>query len=760
MVTMVRSNRIRSTHQRRVLDWLADGGGTVTEVSNALSIRVPHASAALKKLRESGDVVRDEANLRGSRYRLSSQGLSKLEADGLARLEDLVHWPPPPGAAGIVLAREGSMMLLGYASQPAGPLLGIPDRPMDQESGVLQTSNGNVGESVSWRWAVQRGEGPIWWDLDTMRRTNSPSQSSPTTLTAWMERPKVMGIVRARLLDESIPWPVSVGSWFSSLPQGFWPDLPQVLQDGESVIGRAGNSGPLVSPRGSIHAVLGRRVDRSILVTNMSTNSTCVVDGNLIGIPASPLPYGILRYWLGLVHPRLSSISLESKYSRLIEDIKSRASNSLTRKVLRDFPGREWTGKSNSVIDTRHLSQNGGEATLIFALEEIESPIIIDWRWKHVSSLDRLALDHRCRLIISDAMELDVPFKIHATGALGKYNLEMPGRIQIPISTSQDSQKPHDWQAPRNPDELQRGKATSVKNADSEDEALWLACQLAEGDDVWADKHESSFPLASWIATTPEMHSSRWRRIGNRIDPVWAALADLSTFDDDELSELALNDDNALSVLVDRLRRIPLSNLTRNPTSASVATAILLSREWFEDLPDVVDLWLSQPLRASEVLRKNWNFPEISRLVEACAQHKMLLESDTFNREQILAIMEDVHFSLWRNKSRAWLTNCLSSAMGRSALSMLGLPWPVILSEMEIPSEELALVHHMPEGIGKDSLLDSLEGITASEQGFSPPVGRTHPFAGWLFSDKVPLIPLETESNMDIHIALHRRVQQ
>jgi hypothetical protein len=177
-------------------------------------------------------------------------------------------------------------------------------------------------------------------------------------------------------------------------------------------------------------------------------------------------------------------------------------------------------------------------------------------------------------------------------------------------------------------------------------------------------------------------------------------------------------------------------------------------------MPDVVDLWLSQPLRAGQVLRSNWNEPEISRLVGACVHHKILLEEQNLEREEMLAIMEDVHHSLWKGKAKPWLSVCLSSSMGRAALSMLDLPWPAILWEQDLKSDELVLVHHMPEGIGKDSLLDVLEGITAAEQGTNPPIGRCHPYAGWLFQKTVPIVPLETEYNLDVHLELYRRFQQ
>ena len=213
-------------------------------------------------------MVRDEVNIRGSRYRLSSQGLARLES-AITRMSELVQWPPPPGAAGIVLARDGPMMLLGYASQPAGPLLGLPDRPMDGASGVMINSNGNAGESVGWRWAVQRGDGPNWWDIETLRRTSAPTQSSPTTLTAWMERPKVMGLVRARILDEANPWPVSVGSWFSPLPTSFGLScLISYKMETQSSVGLVILGLRLV--RNWVQAILGRSLNRSVVAKNMA----------------------------------------------------------------------------------------------------------------------------------------------------------------------------------------------------------------------------------------------------------------------------------------------------------------------------------------------------------------------------------------------------------------------------------------------------------------------------------------------------------
>ena len=74
------------------------------------------------------------------------------------------------------------------------------------------------------------------------------------------------------------------------------------------------------------------------------------------------------------------------------------------------------------------------------------------------------------------------------------------------------------------------------------------------------------------------------------LDPVWAGLADLNKFDDEDLAELALHDDDVLEILIQRIRQEPLRFVSREINHPAIATGILLSREWIEEFPNVVDV--------------------------------------------------------------------------------------------------------------------------------------------------------------------------
>ena len=53
--------KIRSKHRRRLLSRLTEGGATVSELANDVGLRVPHASAELKRLRNDGLDSRDQS---------------------------------------------------------------------------------------------------------------------------------------------------------------------------------------------------------------------------------------------------------------------------------------------------------------------------------------------------------------------------------------------------------------------------------------------------------------------------------------------------------------------------------------------------------------------------------------------------------------------------------------------------------------------------------------------------------------------------
>ena len=406
------------------------------------------------------------------------------------------------------------------------------------------------------------------------------------------------------------------------------------------------------------------------------------------------------------------------------------------------------------------LPKRGAEAIVEYALENCTEPIALDWRWSPENGLlQRFVNDSKGKLLISDNSVVQTQFTLTATSISGKFELTTENRLRIPISMGAKATAPIDWLPPKSPQELVRGKNQTAINVENEIDALWQAVNLERGDDKWADKNESKFPLASWIASSSDTHQSRWRRIGHLLDPNWASIASYSTFDDEDISELAIFQEEALDELLNRIRTNPLVVNNLDLENPAVATAILLSGEWFEQTIDVIDSWLENPIRTDEVLTKNWDSKNINKLSKASPHHSLLLENITLSRSQMLAIMEDVNYSLWKHKAKTWLISCLSSNVGRTALTELDLPWPVILVDSEISSEDLNLIYHMPEGGGKDSLLDTIEGIEAAELGKTPPMGRTHPFAGWLFQDTIPSIPMDCHWNVDIHIALHRRIQ-
>ena len=162
--------RIRSGYQRRILDWLADGGGTVSDISEQLELRMPHVSLALRKLRESGDVVReDQSGIRGAVHRMTSAGSDRLQQDSLYRIKKYIKLIPSNGEM-ILLSRDGSTLLLGYVNGPQSPLIQLPEDANSLDSSPNGDSNGNRGG----RWAIARGNGIRWYDIESLQPVEPP----------------------------------------------------------------------------------------------------------------------------------------------------------------------------------------------------------------------------------------------------------------------------------------------------------------------------------------------------------------------------------------------------------------------------------------------------------------------------------------------------------------------------------------------------------------------------------------------------------
>ena len=165
--------RIRSAHRRRLLDRLTDGGTTVSILARDTGLRIPHASAELRRMRNDGLVSSDQvAGARGARLHLTQSGWEEIRSDELARAVEVLPLPRPSHKY-CLLARDGDNILLGLLAPIASPLVLIPDRP---SRGSAKDGLSTGTEGVSWTWAVMRERAPRWFDLRNMEILPNPLQ--------------------------------------------------------------------------------------------------------------------------------------------------------------------------------------------------------------------------------------------------------------------------------------------------------------------------------------------------------------------------------------------------------------------------------------------------------------------------------------------------------------------------------------------------------------------------------------------------------
>ena len=196
-----------------------------------------------------------------------------------------------------------------------------------------------------------------------------------------------------------------------------------------------------------------------------------------------------------------------------------------------------------------------------------------------------------------------------------------------------------------------------------------------------------------------------------------------------------------------------------------VAASYLCSIEWVEDdyfeaIHTAVKYWSAAPVFSNKIMRILWKRPELIANVDLEyiePEFKLLIGNQLLSPTEQRKVMRKIYWKLWAHVGKAWLIQQLATHAGRSFLSKLDVPWAVILCDNPPEIQEIHLVNHLENGIGKNALLDVYDAIKTV---YAPPKGRTHPLVGWLFREKIPFVSEKVYADETIHLELYRRFHQ
>jgi len=624
--------KIRSRNRRRLLNRLTDGGATVSEMATDSGIRIPHVSAEIRKMRNDALVDSDmPPGSRGAILHLTGKGWDMVRDDEWSRASE--GFPLPDNDHEIcILSRDGPNLLIGMMAPAESPLILIPDRP-PVAVGSSEDSSGTEG--VSWSWAVIRERAPRWFDVSTMESRNSPIPLDRGRIDTFSEGRSVIGIVRARLLEEERPIAIAPGKWFTGPLHRPDPPLPEnTLHRGPWVLGTCHNMSPDVRPKSAIAAVVSDRLPRSMLLK--TSRSSAIVIANLGGVDIGGREYPLetLDHWIEVAHPRLSDSErvkrCQSLKDRILGNRRSKTEDSTWRRFRQDWGQSRFSTETvtSGLLDTRGLGDAAIESMIrwVISIEE-GPPIVVDFPDNIPSDVASTLSSHpSLRMVILNS---EVPqfsnldrLSIDPLRPLPWMTLEinggrtLPVKLIDPVTHFPDSPNtPSVGQHENNFPPQVQGLINEVNDIEYSSMIRSASSQYPEGNEEWANRMEASYPIAAWIASPSRTRWPRWQRLGKRLDPKWLVMMDFESLPLERLSEAAeVAPEEVLEIFsvkfTELLRDSPDSALRARPTIDSsnaspgaswVASQLLANSPWLpESLHDdllkwSVDAWLSNP---------------------------------------------------------------------------------------------------------------------------------------------------------------------
>ena len=609
------------------MDWLSDGGGTISSAAKDLGLRLPHASATFKKLRTEGLITIDQSEYqKGSTQRLTQKGWEMLEHDELARVLDLNLNDIPSNAEGCLIAREGPMILLGYikSNQKEGFIL--PNMPYTDLAFEEFDSTRSKGVEVEWSWAVSREMKMRWYAIPRLQPIEQVENNEEGGISNWSEREASIGLIRARLLEpENFSLPV--GSWFPKIPPNASPKLPALLNEDYSwTLATFHDSKHKIKPQQPVVAEIDKRLGINLLLEAAARDGIIIGEAGLLSRKVNPLPISILRHWIKKIHPKLSEKVQKDRLSFLLEEIgiadKSRkkrrtsGEQSTWSKFKLDWPNCLWTKEENTnelFFDNSQLSKNALLSIIEWGVNDSKGvPLSIQWpRNINISTRDceKILRYPALRIIILEKWKGERPnlfLKESQNSSLPIMDLQLERGLKLAISVEitpfelDDITPKESFNIPIElKNLLEKSNIKIEKNSEQSSRILNCCKQYPTGNEFEANKLEYKFPLESWIITPSNLRWLRWQRISNRIETHWVELLSPELIPEEYIGTIALNTSPEWK---NKARKILNSKLQINPDKSLELRKIILKASeeekawWFSTIINSV-AWLAPSIR-------------------------------------------------------------------------------------------------------------------------------------------------------------------